>query len=101
MAERLMLSRHLTKAYREMNAAKPQDKATAAVCKRVGMLADEAQSAATLLLQRLDVSRRALATALFVQAAPLQQVALDLDIDTDLLDVKLCKIYEALAEACR
>lgn len=99
VAEQLMRCRHLTKALHELNAAASPDRTITSVCKRLAVLVDEAQSAVALMLQALDAPRRNLANALFVEGLPLTQVALDLDIDTDLLDVKMCKIYEAVAEA--
>ena len=75
-----------------------EDVALAAVTKRIGQLGRLAQARWAPQLETLDAAKRRLAWALFVEGRPVSEVALELDIDSDLVAVKVNRICEALAK---
>ena len=98
IAKELVKLRALRKAYLELTAVTDgRDAAFAALTKRVGQLAENALSEWDDRFERLGEGKKRIALELFVEAKPLEAVALEMDIDGDLLTTKVHLIYEALA----
>lgn len=94
----LMRMRALRKAYLEMGQTTDgEDKALKTLVKRIGELGDAALSEWAPRMDKLDEGKRKLAAALFVDGKSVEEVARDLDIDTDLMWVKINLVCEALA----
>jgi hypothetical protein len=101
VAEGLIRLRHLRKAYDEMSQVQEGDQgALSAVTNRIGQQYASAVEHWRDAINRLDDKKRRLAEVVFVEAVPLEKVARDMDIDTDLLQTKLHLLYVTLAKVC-
>ena len=94
--------RHLVQAANHLTQAARQQKGAAQgalddLVRRTDMQAGQLLARYNRPLQGLDSAQRDLVQDLFVQARPVWQVAADRHIDTDLLGVKLCMAYQAMA----
>lgn len=83
----------------EVQGTTDHETAVRALTKRVCTAGEDMLSRYLPYLDRLPPAQKRLAYALFVDAEAVDKVCAELDMDTDLLAVKVCHIYEALAEA--
>ena len=96
--------RHLVKAADHLQQAADlqggeEGKRYGMLMRRTAVAADDLLARYRLSLDSLEPAMQDLAQALFVEARPIWQVAADHHIDTDLLGVKLCLLYRAIASA--
>ena len=98
VARELVKLRALQKAYCGMREAEDdRDVTYAAMAKCVGQLAAVHLAKWQDKFDKLDEGKKRIAYQVFVEAKPLAAVALEMDIDCDLLTTKTHLIYEALA----
>ena len=86
---------HLAKAAAEQEGAMKVD--LALLGEKTDEMGQRLWSKHSTAIDKLDTAKQKLVYDLFCDAKPLWQVAADRNIDTDLLGVKLCVTYEAMA----
>ena len=106
VAATLRTVRHLKQAERHlMQAAGEQEgntqKAITQIGNRVSSMAQSMWETHRGAVEDLDAPKRRLTEAIFWRAEPLWQVAAGEHIDTDLLAVKLCLVYNEIARRGR
>ena len=97
VAKELIKLRALRMAYASLSAAPTSDKAVAAVAERVRQLGEGLLSKWEDKFNQLDEGKKRIAYMLFVEGQSIDAVALAMDVDTDLMEIKLHLIYGALA----